>query len=103
MLDGGPYARLHEDEVGDRDAMMGIDVAGERGERAVRHADRYGRHVLERIRHREEQDVHGGSKRGARESFARARQDTTGGGGYLGPGVLGVVAHWRHRPPGRPG
>src|SRR5437879_4417865 len=28
-LDGGPYARLHEDEVGDRDAMMGIDVPGE--------------------------------------------------------------------------
>jgi hypothetical protein len=51
-------AGLHQDQVGDRHAVVRIDVAGERGERAVRHPDGDGRHVFERIRHREQQDVH---------------------------------------------
>ena len=50
---------LHEDEIGDGDVMVGIEVARERGQRAVRHADGDRRHVLERVRHREQQDVHG--------------------------------------------
>ena len=40
------------------DVVMRIDVAGERRERAVRHAHRDRRHVLERIRHREQQNPH---------------------------------------------
>jgi len=43
--------RLHEDEVRDRDAMMRIDVAGKRGQRAVRHPHRQRRRVLERVGH----------------------------------------------------
>jgi hypothetical protein len=38
---------LDQDEIGDRHAMMGVDVAGQRRERAVRHADCHRRHVLE--------------------------------------------------------
>ena len=51
--------RLDEDQIGDRDAVMRIDVARQRRQRAVRHADRHRRHVLERIGHRQEQHVHG--------------------------------------------
>jgi hypothetical protein len=35
-----------------------IDVAREGAERAVRHPHRHGGRVLERIRHRQQQDVH---------------------------------------------
>ena len=57
-LDGGQDAIVHEDEIGDGDAVMRVDIAGQRRERAVRHADGDWRHVLERVRHREQQDVH---------------------------------------------
>ena len=40
------------------DAVMAIDVAGERRERAVGNPDRHRRHVLERVRHRQQEDVH---------------------------------------------
>ena len=58
-LDRRPDGGLREDEVGDRDLMVRIDVAGERAERAVRHAHRDRRRVLERVRHREQQEAHG--------------------------------------------
>ena len=35
-----------------------VDVARQRRQRAVRHADRDRRHVLERVGHREQEDVH---------------------------------------------
>jgi hypothetical protein len=38
--------------------MVGIDVPGERRQRPVGHADGDRRHVFERVRHREQQDVH---------------------------------------------
>ena len=57
-LDGRPDLALHEDQVGDRDPVVGVDVAGQRAERPVRHADPDRRHVLERVRHRDEKDVH---------------------------------------------
>src|SRR5678815_3293544 len=38
--------------------MRGIDVAGERSQSAVGHAHRQARRVLERIRHREQQNSH---------------------------------------------
>ena len=47
-----------QDEVGDRDAVVRIDVARQRRQRAVRHPDRHRRHVLERIGHRKQQEVH---------------------------------------------
>jgi len=48
---------LCEHQVGHGDAVVRVDVARERGERRVRHADRDRSRVLERVRHREEQDV----------------------------------------------
>ena len=45
-------------EIGDRDAMVPVDIAGERRQRAVRHPHRQRRRVLERVRHREEQYSH---------------------------------------------
>ena len=45
--------------------MVGIEVAGKRGERAVRHPHRDRRGVLERVRHRQQEDVHGGTPAGA--------------------------------------
>ena len=45
--------------LGDCDVVVRVEVARERRQRAVGHADRDGRHVLERIRHREQQHVHG--------------------------------------------
>ena len=57
-LEGRAHLALHEHEVGDGDAMMRIDVAGQRAEGAVRHADADRGHVLERVRHRHEEDVH---------------------------------------------
>ena len=57
-LDGPGDVRLRQNQVRNRDAMMGIDVAGQRGQGAVRHADRHRRHVLERVRHGKQQQVH---------------------------------------------
>src|SRR6185295_1863743 len=57
-LDGLTYPRLNEDEVGDGDDMLRVDIAGKGREGPVRHADGDGRHVLERIWHREQEDVH---------------------------------------------
>ena len=53
------HRRLHEDQIGNRDAVVWVDVASERGQRAVRHPDRDRRHVLEGVRHRQQQGVHG--------------------------------------------
>ena len=48
---------LYKDQVSYRDLMMGIDVARKRSQASVRHADRYGRHVFERIGHGEQEYV----------------------------------------------
>ena len=58
-LDRGAHAVLDEDQVGDHDVVGRIDVPGQRRERAVGHADGQGGHVLERVRHRQEEHVHG--------------------------------------------
>ena len=57
-FDGCAHGRLHEDQIGNRHAMVRIHVARQRCQGAVRHADRHRRHVLERIGHRQEQQVH---------------------------------------------
>ncbi len=58
-LHGLDHRMRHEDEIGDGDGMVRVDVAGERRECAVGHAHAHRRRVLERIRHGEEQHVHG--------------------------------------------
>ena len=60
-FDGRANGRLREDQIGDRNVVMRIEIACERSERPIRHPHRYGRRVLERIRHREQQDAHQGS------------------------------------------
>ena len=59
--DGLAYGALAEDEVGDGYFVVGVKVAGERGERAIGHADRDGGHVLEGVGHGEQKDVQGAS------------------------------------------
>jgi hypothetical protein len=53
-----PHLDDRAEAVGDGDVVMRVDVAGKRRQGAVRHADRERRRVLERVRHREQQDVH---------------------------------------------
>jgi hypothetical protein len=60
-LHGCRDARSRQDEIGDRHVMVRVEIAGERRERTVRHADGDRRRVLERIRHREQKHVHDGS------------------------------------------
>jgi hypothetical protein len=69
--DGARDVLLREDEVGDGDVVMQVEVAGQRGQCTVRHAHRQGRRVLERVGHREEQDVHG--RPGSEDSTAARR------------------------------
>ena len=38
--------------------MVGIDIAGQRGQGSIGHTDRDRRHMLERVRHGKQQDVH---------------------------------------------
>ncbi len=52
--------RLREDQIGDGDVVMRIDVSRQRRERTVRHADGERRCVLEGVRHREQQNLHEG-------------------------------------------
>src|SRR5205807_130001 len=49
---------LNEHQVRRGDPMVGIEVPGEGRQRPVRHPDGDRRHVFERVRHREQQDVH---------------------------------------------
>jgi hypothetical protein len=56
--DGRTDRALHQNQIGDEHAMVRIDISSQRRQRAVRHANGDRRHVLERIRHREQQDVH---------------------------------------------
>jgi hypothetical protein len=49
---------MAEDEIGNSYAVVLIHIAGQRGQGAIGHADRDRRHVLERIRHGEQKDVH---------------------------------------------
>ena len=60
-LHGRPDLALGEDQVGDGDPVMGIQIAGERAERAVRHANPDRGHVLERVGHRDQKDIHAAS------------------------------------------
>jgi len=52
------HAALDEDQIGDRHPVVGIDVARERGQRPVGHPNGHRRHVLERVGHRQKQNVH---------------------------------------------
>jgi len=61
--DGVPHRALHQDQIGDRNRVVRIDVARERGERTVREAHRQGWRVLERVGHREQQNPHGSARR----------------------------------------
>jgi hypothetical protein len=65
-LDGRQDAVLDEDQVGDSDGVVRIDIPRQGRERAVRHADGDRRHVLERVGHRQQQDLHRGLSRGKR-------------------------------------
>jgi hypothetical protein len=49
---------LREDQVGDADVVVWIEVAGDRCQRPVRHAHRERRRVLERVGHGEKKDLH---------------------------------------------
>jgi len=57
-LDGLPDPVLNEQQVRCGYPTVGIDVSGEGRQRPVRHPDGDRRHVFERVRHREQQDVH---------------------------------------------
>ena len=75
-IDGLSDVALGENQIGDGHPVVAVDIAGQRAERAVRHADADRRHVLERVRHRDEEDVHSSSypRSSARSaSTARAR------------------------------
>jgi hypothetical protein len=52
------HRRLHEHEIGDGDVVVGVDVTGERCQRVVGHTHRQRRRMLERVGHREQQEVH---------------------------------------------
>ncbi len=51
LLHRGTHVVLRQNQVGDRDTMMRIDIPGQRSECAIRHAHRHNGHVLERIGH----------------------------------------------------
>jgi hypothetical protein len=51
---------LNEDEIGGRDAVTPARVASERRQRPIRHAHRQRGRMLERVRHREEENPHRG-------------------------------------------
>ena len=57
-LDGGTDGVLREYQVGNGHLMMRVDVARQRGERAVGHADSQRRGVLERIGHGQQKNSH---------------------------------------------
>src|SRR5215467_10103737 len=50
--------RLDQNQIGDGYAMMRVEVTGERCERTVGHSNRQGGHVLERVRHGEQEHAH---------------------------------------------
>src|ERR1700730_807837 len=56
--DGFANSPLYQNQIGDGHAMMRVDIPRKRGKGAVGHTDGYRGHVLERIRHRKQQDVH---------------------------------------------
>src|SRR5207247_2070615 len=60
-LHGLRHVLLDQHQVGHRHPVVGVQVAGEGGQGPVRHADGDRGHVLERVRHGEKEDVHGGS------------------------------------------
>ena len=86
-LDGLADRVLSEDEVGHGDPVVGIDVAGEGRQRAVGHADGDARHVLERVGHREKQDVH--LSRLLPRSYARFEVASRRLGRAREPGTIG--------------
>ena len=47
-----------QDEIGNGDLVVAVDVPGKRRQRTVGHPDGEHRRVLERIRHREQEDPH---------------------------------------------
>ena len=61
--DRGCNLGLREDQVGGGYAVVLVDVAGQRTECSVRQPNRDRGHVLEGVRHRQQQHVHDGSPR----------------------------------------
>jgi hypothetical protein len=57
-LDRRPDGGLREDQVGNRDLVARVEIAGKGRKTSVWNADRERRRVLERIRHREQEHVH---------------------------------------------
>jgi hypothetical protein len=51
-------AILHKNQVGYGDAVMSVDVPGQRSERAVWHPNNDRRHMFERIGHRKQKNIH---------------------------------------------
>jgi hypothetical protein len=52
------HSALTQDKIGNGHSVILIQIACERSQSAIRHADRNSWHVLERIRHGEQKDVH---------------------------------------------
>ena len=59
LLDRLAHPLLHENQVGDGDVVMRIDIACQRSERSVGHAHRDGGHVLEGVGHGQKENIHG--------------------------------------------
>src|SRR5262249_42477775 len=57
-LHGSAHLSLDKNEIGDGDAVMVVNIARQRSECPIGHADRHRGHVLERVRHRQQKDVH---------------------------------------------
>jgi len=57
-VDSLAHAAMGEDQIGNGDAVVIIHISRKRAQSAIGHADGNRRHVLERIRHGEQKDVH---------------------------------------------
>ena len=73
LADSLRHGMLDQHEVGDRDVVVRVHVAGERRQRPVRKPHCKGRRVLERVGHREEQNVHERPPKQLRRTLAIVR------------------------------
>ena len=58
LFHGASHRCLHEDQVSYGDAMMRVEVARQRRQRAVGHPNRHTGRVFEGVGHRQEQNLH---------------------------------------------
>jgi len=89
-LERPPHRPLNQYQVGDGHTVVRIDIAGQRGKRPVGHADRDRRHVLERVGHREQEDVHGRGSDGVCPIVPEAGRDAKRKRRVLRPGGAGL-------------